>query len=83
MNARNRALALELCRMLGLIEKSLDLVSYPDLTGDESQVLLGEEQALHRVADWLASRSNASDTVKSVNDFLRISGRYTLIKENI
>lgn len=83
MNARNRAIALELVRMLGIEVSSPVNCEYPDLTDEESIALGKEELALNKAGEWIRSRASASDITKIVNDFLRISGRYTLIKENI
>ena len=83
MNVRNRALALELCKMLGIESEAVPTGEYPDLTREESVELYNEEVALNKAGDWIFSRSSGSDMVKLTNDFLRISGRYNQIKERI
>jgi hypothetical protein len=84
MNARNRALALELCEMLG-IKGSDELVldGGSDLTPEENNILSDQEIMLNKAGEWIVSRCSSSDVVRSINDFLRISGRYEATKENI
>jgi hypothetical protein len=38
---------------------------------------------LNKAGEWIASRASGADVVKSINDFLRISGRYEETKERI
>jgi hypothetical protein len=83
MNARNRALALELCKILGIQQDASIDWEYPDLSQEESMVLGNEELSLSQAGDWIASRASSLDMVKLTNDFLRISGRYESIKESI
>lgn len=85
MNARNRALALELCEMLGITagnsEPAID--GGHDLTPEENTTLYNQEMILNRAGEWIVSRCSSADVVRSINDFLRISGRYEATKENI
>jgi hypothetical protein len=87
MNARNRLLAIELCKMLGFPDtddnEGVGFVGVSDISAEENRALLNEEMMLNRAGAWIASRANASDVVKSILDFLRISGRYETTKENI
>ena len=85
MNARNRALALELCKILGMTSNG-DANGFSggsDFTSKENNDLYNQEMMLNTAGDWIASRASASDIVRSVNDFLRISGRYEEIKESM
>ena len=54
-----------------------------DLTPEENIDLFNQEMMLNRAGEWIVSRASASDVVRSINDFLRISGRYEEMKENI
>jgi len=85
MNARNRALALELCKMLGILPETIPgkHPNYPDLSEEESAMLCNEEETLNRAGEWIACRASASDVVHTINNFLRISGRYVTQKESI
>lgn len=85
MNARNRALALELCKILGIehVEHANGFNGGSDLSPSENDTLYSQEMVLNRAGEWIVARCSAADVVRSINDFLRISGRYESIKENI
>jgi hypothetical protein len=84
MNARNRGLAIELCDMLGIVPRepvaATDSNS-DDLTVEDHIRVCNEERSLERAAEWLSSRAYGNRDAPSVNDYLRISGRYQLLKE--
>lgn len=85
MNARNRALALELCKIVGIEAKSAEVISRwgTDLSPEENGELTEQETMLNQAGQWIVSRCSAADVVRTINDFLRISGRYEQSKENI
>jgi hypothetical protein len=85
MNARNRSLAIELCDMLGIVPReavsSKDFID-DDLTNKDRIRVCNEELSLERAAEWLSSRAYGNRDAPSVNDFLRVSGKYQYLKEN-
>jgi hypothetical protein len=84
MNARNRTLAIELCDMLGIVPREVVTDATPiddDLTIKDRIRVCNEERSLDRAAEWLSSRAYGNNDAPSVNDYLRISGRYQLNKE--
>jgi hypothetical protein len=85
MNSRNRALALELCKIVGIEAIHSEVASRwgSDLTTEENDELTEQEMMLNKAGEWIVSRCSAADVVRSINDFLRISGRYETTKENI
>jgi hypothetical protein len=86
MNARNRALAIELCEMLGIVPREpVFKENCPqaddDLSDDDRIRLCNQERALTRAEEWISSKAYGFQEVSTINDYLRISGRYQLHKE--
>lgn len=65
MNARNRALAIELCEHLGITPRE-----------PHNDAFWNQERALSRAGEWLSSRVYGNADVPAITDFLWISGRY-------
>lgn len=87
MNARNRALAVEFCTMLGLLPKEkINTVTEAladDLSSDERASLCAEETALARAGEWMSSRVYGNHDVSVILDYLRISGKYEITKQEV
>jgi hypothetical protein len=86
MNARNRALALELCDMLGIVPREPvregDIKDTPDdLTVKDYVNICNSERALDRAGEWLSSNGWGLRLIPIINDYLRVSGKYQLLKE--
>jgi hypothetical protein len=86
MNARNRALALELCDMLGIEPRQPvreeDCKEAPDdLTMKDYIEICNQQRKLDRAGEWLSANTWGFREAPIINDFLRISGRYQHHKE--
>jgi hypothetical protein len=86
MNARNRALAIELCGMIGIVPrepiKEKDIKEAPDdLTVKDYVEIINLERTLDRAGEWLSSNTWGFREAPILNDYLRISGKYQHYKE--
>lgn len=86
-NARNRALAIELCEMMGIVPRNavsaVDALPVDDLSDSERIIICNQERALQRAGEWLSCRAAGFADAQIINDYLRIAGRYEMMKQEV